>query len=112
MVDGDGYKLEVTGLVADKQAVDAGRPARPAAARPGHAPHLRRGLERHRQMGRRAVRAISCERVGADTSAKYVGFKCADDYYTSIDMATALHPQTLLTLTYDGQPLPPKYGFP
>ena len=51
-------------------------------------------------------------RVGADTSAKYVGFKCADDYYTSIDMPTALHPQTLLTLSYDGQPLPPKYGFP
>jgi len=50
--------------------------------------------------------------VGADLSAKYVGFKCADDYYTSIDMATALHPQTVLALTYDGQPLPPKYGFP
>jgi DMSO/TMAO reductase YedYZ molybdopterin-dependent catalytic subunit len=52
------------------------------------------------------------QRVGADTSAKYVGFKCADDYFTSIDMATALHPQTLLALTYDGQVLPPKYGFP
>ena len=51
-------------------------------------------------------------RVGADTSAKYIGFKCADDYYTSIDMPTALHPQTLLTLSYDGQPLPPRYGFP
>ena len=51
-------------------------------------------------------------RIGADLSAKYVGFKCADDYYTSIDMPTALHPQTLLTLTYDSQPLPPRYGFP
>jgi len=51
-------------------------------------------------------------RIGADLSAKYVGFKCADDYYTSIDMPTALHPQTLLTLTYDSQPLPTKYGFP
>ncbi|MDF3836135.1 molybdopterin-dependent oxidoreductase [Cupriavidus basilensis] len=51
-------------------------------------------------------------RVGADTSAKYVGFRCADDYYTSIDMPTALHPQTLLTFTYDGETLPPKYGFP
>ncbi len=50
--------------------------------------------------------------VGADLSAKYVSFKCADDYYTSIDMATALHPQTLLALTYDGQILPRKYGFP
>ena len=52
------------------------------------------------------------ERVGADTGAKYVGFKCADDYFTSIDMATALHPQTLLTFTYDGQRLPAKYGYP
>jgi DMSO/TMAO reductase YedYZ molybdopterin-dependent catalytic subunit len=51
-------------------------------------------------------------RIGADLTAKYVGFKCADDYYESIDMPTALHPQTLLTLTYDGATLPPKYGFP
>ncbi|HEX4597863.1 MAG TPA: molybdopterin-dependent oxidoreductase [Burkholderiaceae bacterium] len=51
-------------------------------------------------------------RVGADLTAKFVGFKCADDYYESIDMATALHPQTILALTYDGQTLPPKYGFP
>ena len=50
--------------------------------------------------------------VGADLTAKYVGFKCADDYYNSIDMPTALHPQTVLALTYDGQTLPPRYGFP
>jgi DMSO/TMAO reductase YedYZ molybdopterin-dependent catalytic subunit len=52
------------------------------------------------------------EKVGADTTAKYVGFKCADDYYTSIDMATALHPQTLLATHFGNQVLPPKYGFP
>jgi len=52
------------------------------------------------------------ERIGADTTAKYVGFRCADDYYESIDMPTALHPQTLLTFTYDGARLPAKYGFP
>ena len=51
-------------------------------------------------------------RVGADTSAKYVGFKCADDYYESIDMPTALHPQTLLTFEYDGMRLPAEFGFP
>ncbi len=50
--------------------------------------------------------------VGADRHAKYVGFQCADDYFTSIDMATARHPQTIMALTYDGQVLPPKYGFP
>ncbi|MGF6485590.1 molybdopterin-dependent oxidoreductase [Paraburkholderia sp. JPY419] len=52
-------------------------------------------------------------RAGADTTAKYVSLHCADyNYWTSIDMPTALHPQTLLTLTYDGDVLPPKYGFP
>ncbi len=52
------------------------------------------------------------KRAGADTSAKYVAFQCADQYSTSIDMPTALHAQTLLTFTYDGQTLPAKYGFP
>ena len=52
------------------------------------------------------------QRVGADLSAKYVGFKCGDDYYGSIDMASALHPQTILALRYADQILPPKYGFP
>jgi DMSO/TMAO reductase YedYZ molybdopterin-dependent catalytic subunit len=52
------------------------------------------------------------ERVGADLTAKYVGFKCLDDYSTSIDMATALHPQTQLTLRFGDAILPPEYGFP
>ncbi|WDD93584.1 molybdopterin-dependent oxidoreductase [Burkholderia sp. FERM BP-3421] len=51
-------------------------------------------------------------RAGADLNAKYVGFKCADDYYESIDMPTALHPQTLLAFEYDGARLPAEYGFP
>ena len=52
------------------------------------------------------------KRSGADLKAKYIGFRCHDDYFTSIDMATALHAQTLLTLTYADQTLPPKYGYP
>ena len=52
------------------------------------------------------------QRIGADLSAKYVGFNCGDDYYSSIDMATALHPQTILALRFADQILPPKYGFP
>jgi DMSO/TMAO reductase YedYZ molybdopterin-dependent catalytic subunit len=50
--------------------------------------------------------------VGADLRAPYVGFKCADGYFSSIDMKTALHPQTIMALTFRDQPLPPKYGFP
>ena len=52
------------------------------------------------------------QRIGADHNARYVGFKCADDYYTSIDMPTALHPQTLLAFRYGDEILPAKYGFP
>jgi DMSO/TMAO reductase YedYZ molybdopterin-dependent catalytic subunit len=52
------------------------------------------------------------KQAGADLTAKYVSFHCADNYWTSIDMPTALHPQTQLTLGYDGETLPPKYGFP
>nr|WP_312508089.1 molybdopterin-dependent oxidoreductase [Pseudomonas luteola] len=52
------------------------------------------------------------EHISADTTAKYVAFKCADRYYSSIDMATALHPQTLLALDFGKTPLPPDYGYP
>jgi len=52
------------------------------------------------------------KRVGADLTAKYVGFKCADKYHTSIDMPTALHPQTLLAFRFADQLLPAPFGFP
>ncbi len=51
-------------------------------------------------------------RVGADTRAKYVWFRCAEGYSTSIDMPTALHPQTQMTFKFDGEILPRSYGFP
>ena len=110
-VDGASFLLEVTGLVADKR---------------GWTLHERRALPQYAQVTRHiCVEGWSAigkwggprfgdflRAVGADLSARYVGFQCADDYYTSIDMATALHPQTLLALDWDGQPLPPRYGFP
>ena len=52
------------------------------------------------------------ERVGADLRAKYVAFKTADDYPSSIDMATALHPQTLLATQYAGETLADPFGYP
>lgn len=51
-------------------------------------------------------------RIGADTTARYIGFKCADGYISSVDMATALHPQTILALTFRDETLPAEYGFP
>lgn len=111
VVDESGYGLEVTGLVADK------RPWRLDELRAmAQVDQITRHIcvEGWSAIGRWGGVRFSdfLTRVGADTSAKYVGFKCADDYYTSIDMPTALHPQTLLALTYDGQVLPREYGFP
>ncbi len=48
------------------------------------------------------------ERIGADTTARYVGFECADGYYESIDMATALHPQTIMAFKLSDEILPRK----
>jgi len=52
------------------------------------------------------------QRIGADTTAKYVGFECGDGYYSSIDMASALHPQTFLTFKISDETLAPRYGYP
>ena len=50
--------------------------------------------------------------VSANTRARYVSFKCADGYYTSIDMESALHPQTILALDFLGAPLTAPFGAP
>ena len=52
------------------------------------------------------------QRVGADLTAKYVYFICNDDYTESIDMATALHPQTMLATKYAGDILADPFGYP
>ena len=52
------------------------------------------------------------KRIGADTRAKYIFFKCAEGYTNTIDMETALHPQTQMTFKYDHKILPRAYGFP
>lgn len=51
-------------------------------------------------------------RVGADLNAKYIAFHSHDDYMESIDMASALHPQTILATKYAGEPIGDPYGFP
>jgi len=50
--------------------------------------------------------------IGADTSARFITVTCADDYYEALDMATALHPQTLLCYEMYDQPLTRKHGAP
>jgi DMSO/TMAO reductase YedYZ molybdopterin-dependent catalytic subunit len=50
--------------------------------------------------------------IGADTTSRFVTVECADDYYESLDMATAMHPQTLLCYEMYGKPLTREHGAP
>jgi DMSO/TMAO reductase YedYZ molybdopterin-dependent catalytic subunit len=52
------------------------------------------------------------ELIGADTKARFIAVECADDYYESLDMATALHPQTLLCYEMYDRPLTREHGAP
>ena len=51
-------------------------------------------------------------RIGADLTAKYVYFICNDDFIESIDMASALHPQTILATKYAGELIADPFGYP
>src|SRR5450755_315755 len=48
----------------------------------------------------------------ARIKARYVSFKCFDDYSASIDMPGALHPQTILALDFLGKPLASEWALP
>jgi DMSO/TMAO reductase YedYZ molybdopterin-dependent catalytic subunit len=111
IVDGKDYKLELEGLIREKKAWTL-----PELYALPQTSQVTRHIcvEGWSAIGKWGGVRFSdfLARIGADTSARYVGFRCADDYYSSIDMATALHPQTLLTLRYADQILPAEYGFP
>lgn len=110
-VDGDRWRLKVGGLVQEKKSWSL--------------PELY-ALPQEKQITRHVCvegwSAIGSwtgarfsdflKRVGADTRAKYVNFVCAEGYTTSIDMPTALHPQTQMTFKYADRILPRAYGFP
>lgn len=50
--------------------------------------------------------------IGADPAARFVTVECADDYYESLDMATAMHSQSLLCYEMYDRPLTREHGAP
>jgi DMSO/TMAO reductase YedYZ molybdopterin-dependent catalytic subunit len=50
--------------------------------------------------------------IGANPRAKFVFVECADDYYTTIDMATAMHSQSLMCYEMYDRPLTREHGAP
>ena len=110
-IDGDTYRLEISGLVDNKK--------------PWTLPELNQLPEVSQITRHVCVEGWSAigswqgirlsdflKLIGADTTAKYVWFQCAEGYSNTIDMPTALHPQTQLTLKFDHKTLPTAYGFP
>jgi DMSO/TMAO reductase YedYZ molybdopterin-dependent catalytic subunit len=110
-VDPATYKLEIAGLVQDKAPWTLERlytlPQVSQITR-----HV--CVEGWSAIGswQGAVMSDFLKRIGADTRARYIHFKCAEGYTETLDMPTLLHPQTQLTLKYDNQILPRAYGFP
>lgn len=110
-IDGANWKLEVSGLVQDKTPWTVAR----LAALPQTDMVIRHiCVEGWDYIGQWSGATLDgfLRAVGADTRAKYVAFRTYDDYPSSIDMATAMHPQTLLATTYARETLPAPYGYP
>jgi len=110
-VDGATWKLELAGLISDKRPWTAQQiyqfPEQEVIIR-----HICvEGWDYIGQWSGPNLRAFF-ERIGADLTAKYVYFICNDDYTESIDMATALHPQTILATKYAGAPITDPFGYP
>jgi DMSO/TMAO reductase YedYZ molybdopterin-dependent catalytic subunit len=105
------YRLELAGMIGDK---------RPWSVEQLHALPQESQVTRHvcvegwSMIGKWSGTPLRVflERIGADTTARYVGYTCADGYYDGIDMPTALHPQTIMAFKLSDEILPVEFGFP
>jgi DMSO/TMAO reductase YedYZ molybdopterin-dependent catalytic subunit len=107
-----GWALAVRGLVA--------RPLTLSLAELRRLPQTRTRVRHHCVEGWSAVASWDGPRLseiarlaGADPGARYVEFRSFDSgYWSSWDLESALHPQTILALAMNGQPLQPEHGAP
>ncbi len=110
-VDQAAWRLDLGGLVSDKRAWTVEQ----FAAMPQQEWIIRHvcveGWDYIGQWSGVNLR-VFLERIGADLTAAYVNFRCADGYTASIDMPTALHPQTILATKYAREALPDPFGAP
>ncbi len=61
--------------------------------------------------------SLLLERAGLQEQARFIVFRCADklggsQYYESVDLLDAFHPQTIVAHELNGEPLPVKNGAP
>jgi DMSO/TMAO reductase YedYZ molybdopterin-dependent catalytic subunit len=107
-----GWALRVDGLVA--------RPLSLSLDDLERLPRIRTRVRHHCVEGWSAVASWDGVRVselarlaGAEPRARYVEFRSFDSgYWSSWDLASALHPQTVLAYGMDGERLPLEHGAP
>jgi len=105
------YRLHLSGLIADKRAWTVEQ----ISALPQDSQITRHVcVEGWSMIGKWSGPRLGdfLRRIGADLTAKYVGFQCADGYTGSLDMASALHLQTIMAVKFADDPLPAKFGYP
>jgi DMSO/TMAO reductase YedYZ molybdopterin-dependent catalytic subunit len=110
-VDGKTWKLELSGLIENKKPWSV----QDIYALPEQELIIRHicveGWDYIGQWSGPNLRAF-LQKIGADITAKYIAFRCADGYTESIDMPSALHPQTILATKYAKEPIADPFGFP
>jgi DMSO/TMAO reductase YedYZ molybdopterin-dependent catalytic subunit len=107
-----GWGLAVRGLVA--------RPLTLSLSELRRLPQTRTRVRHHCVEGWSAVAAWDGVRLseiarlaGVDRRARYVEFRSFDSgYWSSWDLESALHPQTILAHAMNGEPLQPEHGAP
>jgi DMSO/TMAO reductase YedYZ molybdopterin-dependent catalytic subunit len=110
-IDLRGWRLEVTGEVA--------HPGKYSLAEIQALPKIRQNTRHVCVEGWDAIGRFGGARlsdflalVGASPDARYIAVTCADDYYESLEMASARHPQTLLCYEMYDEPLDRGHGAP
>ena len=110
-VDLDAWRLRVTGLVSEPGEYDAAW-LRRLHRRTQNTRHV--CIEGWDVIGHYGGVRVSdlLDAVGADPDARFIEVQCADDYYESLDIATARHPQSLFCDQMYGRPLTREHGAP
>ncbi len=110
-IDGATWKLELVGLISDKRPWTTQQIYRLPEQQEIIRHICVEGWDYIGQWSGPNLRAF-LTRVGADLRARYVYFICNDDFTESIDMASALHPQTILATKYAGDLITDPFGYP
>jgi DMSO/TMAO reductase YedYZ molybdopterin-dependent catalytic subunit len=110
-IDLDGWRLEVSGLVA--------KPGEYTLRDLRALPRVRQNTRHICIEGWDVIGSFGGVRLsdaltlfGASPHARFLEVRCADDYYESLDMATARHAQSLLCDEMYGRPLTREHGAP